>query len=325
MKGYLIYHDKEAKKNHAFIELFQEQGKKLGISFTYISSEQYQNKPLPDFVLNRTRESAISTWYEERGVFVFHSSAITEIGNHKYKTLEFLENHLSKYVKDQKWSPDSLLLPVEKLTEWIENLNVGKWLSSDEEMSAFLDRYKCVLKSVDGHGGTEVAKLPDMRGYRKVENWNLKGCGSTEERQIKCKELIQVLQRFVGKKCILQEKICSDSEDVRVYILGNKIYKAIRRKGKNDFRSNFSLGGSASVYELSSQQKLWIQNFIDAFGQEVLGLVGLDFIIDKNGQLIFNELEEMVGCRMLYQYTDCNVVEDYVKWIQKFMENNSCH
>ena len=44
-------------------------------------------------------------------------------------------------------------------------------------------------------------------------------------------------------------------------------------------------------------------------------MAGLDFIIREDGRLVFNELEEMVGCRMLYANTGKDIVKDYVKWL----------
>lgn len=35
------------------------------------------------------------------------------------------------------------------------------------------------------------------------------------------------------------------------------------------------------------------------------------------GCMVFNELEEMVGCRMLYACSDHDIVSDYVGWLAK--------
>ena len=38
-KAYLIYEDKEAQKNHGFIEMFQQAGKEKGIDFSFVSKK----------------------------------------------------------------------------------------------------------------------------------------------------------------------------------------------------------------------------------------------------------------------------------------------
>ena len=303
MKGYLVYREEEAVRNREFIRMFYEEGKQCSISFEYIPYNSYRKKGLPDFVLNRTRDASVSRWYEEKGVRVLHSSCITEIGNHKMKTLQYLQENLSDSVLREKWRPDSILLTKERVSEWMGAAAVQDRRGFYEAHDFWEKDGVCILKSVDGHGGSEVAELFCPYG------------GTGKKGQEAWEKLYHALLLFQGKECILQEKIESDSRDVRVYILGGELYQAVARQGKKDFRSNFSLGGSASCYKFSGQELGYVKQFLRAFKKEILGLAGLDFIIRKDGKLIFNELGEMVGTRMLYQVTDCNVVRDYVRWL----------
>ena len=52
------------------------------------------------------------------------------------------------------------------------------------------------------------------------------------------------------------------------------------------------------------------------FGAHILGMAGIDFLLGEDGNLYFNELEEMVGSRMLYKVTNQDIVKDYVHWIK---------
>ena len=60
-----------------------------------------------------------------------------------------------------------------------------------------------------------------------------------------------------------------------------------------------------------------VQKIVDMFS---FGLVGIDFLIDEKGAFVFNEIEDVVGARMLYQLTDINLVERYFKYILKQIE-----
>ena len=40
-------------------------------------------------------------------------------------------------------------------------------------------------------------------------------------------------------------------------------------------------------------------------------------VYDKDGRLIFNELEEMVGSRMLYNCSKHDIVKEYVELVQR--------
>ncbi len=310
MLGYLVYQREDAVRNATFIRLFYEEGKAAHILFRYVPYEKYKKKALPDFILNRTRDATVSQWYEGHKVPVLHSSGITGIGNNKWKTLRYLQARLPAEIIKGKWMPDSCAVSSKVIGRWLDAAGVHDY-SAFREAHIFWEKSGvCILKTVDGHGGNEVAELfcpEEGTGKGQESAWS---------------RLLDTLHAFWDKDCILQEKIESDSKDVRVYILGNQIYEAILRQGRQDFRSNFSLGGTAQKYDLSAKERAYVRQFLAAFRGETLGLAGLDFIVDRGGRLIFNELEEMVGTRMLYQSTARNVVRDYVSWMKDFL--NGC-
>lgn len=276
MKGYMIYNPQEAVKNQGFIRMFQEKGKPMGMTFEYVSIQDYDKRELPDFVLNRTREPSVSSWYQQRRIPVFHPDELVAISNNKYQTLQYLAQNLPDSLLAGKWCPDSTFLPKEE----IERVIQGEKTLPDN----------MVIKSLSGHGGGEV--------FLTQSHWQ---------------------PALRGKDCLLQEKIESSSQDLRVYLLGGEIYQAVLRTGTADFRSNFSLGGTVRGYELNREQKDWIQQFVQAFPQKWLGMLGMDFILTSDQQLIFNEVEEMAGCRMLYQCTSRDIVKDFVAWLSTFV------
>ena len=47
-----------------------------------------------------------------------------------------------------------------------------------------------------------------------------------------------------------------------------------------------------------------------------IGFVGIDFMF-SDGKMILNEIEDVVGARMLYHLTDLDVVDIYVEHILK--------
>ena len=150
--------------------------------------------------------------------------------------------------------------------------------------------YPFVMKSRDGHGGKEVFLIENEQDLASA---------------------LSVAETSSDTKWIYQ-KVASDiGRDLRVYITGNKITAAMLRTSENDFRSNFSLGGSAAVYTLSKTEIETVEKLTDGLD---IGHCGIDFIFDR-GELVFNEIEDVVGSRMLYKYTDIDVVEEYVDYI----------
>lgn len=287
--AYIIYYDKEAKKNNGFIEMLKAACIKHNIDLRYISFENinFMSESIfietfksAIFIINRTRQYRLSQKFEDMNLKVFHSSKITELGNDKYKTYCYLKNYFKKNkpVTDKGWIADTIFVKADKLKE-----SIDKYIGKDY-----------VIKSVDGHGGSQVFLLKDINDSDRLST---------------------IYKNLKGHDCIVQKRIDSDSNDIRVYILFGEIYAAVLRHGNNGFKSNFSLGGSVSEYFPDERQKRFIEKFIDAFGKDELNMAGIDFIVTRQGELIFNELEEMVGSRMLYNCSKHDIVNEYVEHI----------
>lgn len=124
-------------------------------------------------------------------------------------------------------------------------------------------------------------------------------------------ELMEIMPLYEGDNYVIQGVASDKGKDVRVYVIGNRIITAMLRVSDNDFRSNFCLGGSASVYNLNSEEIKKVEGVIKLFNFD---FVGIDFVFDK-GKIVFNEIEDVVGSRMVYSYTDIDIVDLYIKYI----------
>lgn len=304
--AYIIYYDEEANKNSGFIEMLKSECRKYDIALEYISFEKvnlmsessFENKfKKIFFVINRTREYKLSLRFEKINVKVFHSSKITELGNNKYKTYCYLK----EYFERNKNEPQG---------EWIAHTVLVKADDLNNVLNDYIGK-DYVIKSVDGHGGSQVFSLNDD--------------GTKHGSYIKNRDNAKnnIYKELQGHDCVLQKRIDSDSNDIRVYIVFGKIYAAVLRHGNDGFKSNFSLGGSVEEYFPDEEQKKIIEKFIEAFGAEQLSMAGIDFILTRDGNLIFNELEEMVGSRMLYNCSKHDIVREYVEQIAKLQERGT--
>lgn len=149
--------------------------------------------------------------------------------------------------------------------------------------------YPFIVKAVDGHGGSEVFSVKD------------------EE---ECREVISRL----GLHRIITQKKCSEvGVDMRVYMLGGEILAAAKRTSHSDFRSNFSLGGSAEIVDVPDEIKGILKT---VYGSLKCDFVGVDFI-RHGGKWILNEIEDVVGTRMLYSLTDMDAAKIYVEHVIK--------
>ena len=151
-----------------------------------------------------------------------------------------------------------------------------------------LPRFPFVMKELSGHGGHEVYWVDSDENYEKL------------------------IER-PGKNYIAQRAVSDHTKDLRLYMIGDRMITSIMRSSTDDFRSNFSRGGrielfspDSSIIEIAKKaQRLLDSDFI-----------GIDFIPDK-GRWYLNEIEDMVGSRMVYKLTDIDVARLYLERARK--------
>ena len=91
--------------------------------------------------------------------------------------------------------------------------------------------------------------------------------GSFGEQVYLCKSEDEIISLISGKPFLLQKYIASsEGEDIRIEVVGGKCVAAMKRKNKNDFRSNITNGGSAEPYEPSREEILLAQNACKRLG-----------------------------------------------------------
>jgi glutathione synthase/RimK-type ligase-like ATP-grasp enzyme len=111
-----------------------------------------------------------------------------------------------------------------------------------------------------------------------------------------------------------QEYISNFIGDIRFYIINNKIINAVIRSSDDQIVSNYSQGGNFSIYNYSRKEKKFVKEFLEG---KNFDYVGLDFFLTKAGELIFNEVEDVVGSRMLSELRVNNTTELYLEHIYK--------
>ena len=113
-------------------------------------------------------------------------------------------------------------------------------------------------------------------------------------------------------QAVAQPLCDTPGRDLRVYMLGTACVQAMLRQSDSaDFRSNFGLHHCAQPVEIPPEAR----RVACVVAEELRSaLIGVDFIYD-HGRLLFNEAEDAVGTRMLYQYTKLDIVRLYMDYI----------
>ena len=269
----LIYNRPEAEPNKNYIGFYRRACTRRGVDFLVLYKEDIDSgiTPLPQqgFAINRTRDLSLTKALEAKGIPVFNNSTVTLLGNDKLAALHYMEE---------------AGLPILKTSEHPDDF----------------DHYPIIMKSRDGHGGTEVFLL------RSPED-----AAFYQQQALLARAALTGNPTDATIRWIYQEMADTPGKDLRVYITGNRITAAMLRSSEQDFRSNFCLGGRASVYTLSPEEEAIVKKTMSGLS---IGHCGIDFLFHK-GHLIFNELEDVVGSRMLYSYTNIDVVSDYLDFI----------
>lgn len=151
--------------------------------------------------------------------------------------------------------------------------------------------YPLVLKTLSGHGGTGVFWVD-----------------SFEE----VKERIKSLQ---GEKdgFVLQKPCTCLGRDCRIYMLGSTVLAGVLRTAKEGFKSNYSLGGRVEKFAVTEEMKAAAAVIAQSLSSD---FIGVDFIFD-DGKWVINEVEDVVGSRMLYLTHGVNVARLFSERIAK--------
>jgi len=130
--------------------------------------------------------------------------------------------------------------------------------------------------------------------------------------------LVTASSPATGENTIQQEFMSDILGDIRFYIINNEIIKAVIRSSKEKILSNFSQGGDFEVYHYSKEEENYIKKFMKDI---IFDYVGLDFFLTQEKELIFNEIEDVVGSRMLSHLGINNTTELYLDHIDKTINN----
>lgn len=145
--------------------------------------------------------------------------------------------------------------------------------------------FPCVVKTVDGHGGNGV-------------------------------EIVERAEDIPASGSLIFQPFMEHIADVRAYVIGNEVIGAVKRSSSSseNFKANFSLGGSAEKFVLSAAQEKDVLKLARALKSDY---IGIDFLLLPDGRHVFNEIEDPVGARSFYATHEENIAELLVAYMKK--------
>lgn len=297
---WMIYDKAGFTRNSTFVELFAERGKPYDIAVKAVLDTEYlsllEKGSQPQAVLVRTICPSINAELEKRQIPVWNSSFISRICNHKGKTREYLKDTVfctPTVTCNSDKIKEILDCPVEEVRQYLlDNMEYSSTFEEQENLR-IRTAEDFVIKTADGHGGSEVYSFRNEADKLKTM----------------LRETDYVIQPMLP--------VGNESRDMRVYILKDHIYAAILRYSDEDFRANFSRGGEVEAVSQNQIPQKEVEAILKKFS---FGMAGIDFILEEDGTPVLSEIEDVAGTRMLYRCCpELDIVADYMKEIQKIL------
>lgn len=283
MKAWLIYRIEDAERNQSFIDWFLSEARNLNIQLELIYHHEISyGVKNSKLSIHRNKETALPDFVIMRAIDVLLSKQLEHLGVRVYNNSTVAEIANDKAKTYQLFAAHGIdMVDTEFVT-------TDALLKKDYH-------FPLIMKEVRGRGGSEVYKVDSKD------------------------KLIEFAKVLPGKQYVVQS-LAIAGKDLRVYVVGRDIIKAVLRESDNDFRSNYTLGGNIQLYDLTGTEEKLIYKIIDILPVD---MAGIDFVFNGDNQLLLNEIEDVVGCRSLTSLTNINIVRIYLQYILRDLSNES--
>lgn len=283
-KGLLIYKKTDAERNQGFIQMLLEEAR------------------LQDISLQLVFEEDLSFGVTGNKLSLTHP--ISDVGDISFAIMRTINPLLSKQLEQLKitcFNPAyvSEICNDKAVTyQYIAGLGIpmlDTYFVSNETFDGddLALTFPMVLKQSDGRGGKEVYLVHSVE------------------------EILDKLHELPNKRFVLQEFADNPGKDIRVFVLGNEVIGAVLRESTTSFKANYTLGGTVRPYLLNESELELVGRIFSSLKAD---FIGIDFLLNKQGDLLFNEIEDVVGCRSLYSTSDVNAAALYMDYIKKSIE-----
>lgn len=279
-KGLLIYNQYDLEKNKSFADYMITLGESMGLYIQLVTKEE---------LLIGVDEQGL--WLQYRKQLVEPDFVINRTRDAVFAyQLELMQVRVYNSHEVTRICNDKFQTHQRVASLGIPSLQTVYYERGTTSLEYMNLKYPVVIKVLNGHGGEEVYAVQDR------------------------KALEDKLEHLSQQRLLIQEMCNKQGIDVRVFVVGSQIVGAIKRQSMTDFRSNYSLGGSVTWYELNDSEREKVHIILKGIPCDC---VGVDFMLNQAGEFVFNEIEDVVGCRSLYQTSDVDLAREYIEHIAK--------
>ncbi len=229
----------------------------------------------PDFVVFLDKDILLATFLKNEGIPVFNDPEVIETCDNKAKQyIQLAKNGIRM--------PKTIIAP---------KVYPAFTIAQSGYYERVLDTLSLPLIIKEGHGsfGMKVYLIEtEEQFYNKVDE--LRGVD-------------YVFQQYIET---------SKGRDIRVNIVGGEIVAAMHRASETDFRANITNGGTATVIELTEEQKDLAIQAAAAVGAE---FAGVDLLFGEDDRPLLCEVNAAAHIRNIYNVTGINVADKMIEYI----------
>lgn len=224
-----------------------------------------------DFLVYLDKDKYVPRLLEKTGLPIFNKAKCMEVCDDKMATHIALANHG---------------IPMPKTISGLLCYNKEKDISEEtiKRITSLLN-FPIIIKESYGSLGKGVYKAENLEELEKIME------------EIKC--VPHLFQEFISE---------SFGKDIRVIVIGNKVFASMMRTSRGDFRSNAELGGTAKACALP-------KSYIDLCEKvsKILELdyCGIDVLIGKDEKPYVCEVNSNAFWGKIEQVTNKNVAKAY--------------
>ncbi len=150
-------------------------------------------------------------------------------------------------------------------------------------------KYPVIFKSTRMGKGANVFKLENRTSLEELLN--------------------DLQQKGKNAKSYLMQEFVDYEHDLRVLVIGERIFTMKRIPGDGEFRANFSLGGKVELFDLDSDGQALARQALKAVGMSV---GGVDILIDKQNKRYILEVNHTAGMVGMEEATGENITQIYL-------------
>lgn len=290
--GWLIYRKPDYVRNRVFADRLVSAAGRHGLLLLPVMHEEVRYGVEDSRLFISTgRLEGLPAFAIQRAMDPFLAGHMEKMGVRVYN-----RSAISAMCNDKAWTYQSVAaLGVPMLPTWFADRS--SLMNGKDDLDFY--PWPVVIKTVGGRGGAEVYLAMDAI------------------------MLAEMIRDILSEGRYVVQPLCGrPGTDIRVFVVGREPIAAIRRQsvieGMAGFKANFSMGGKAELYKLNDTELHIVKKIAEAFQFDY---VGIDFLMDANGQFLFNEIEDAAGSRTLSICSDIDIADSFLAHVARTMKS----